>query len=144
MDKENGGNGSGTDKVSDLAAAILEARKDGAAGDEPGLNEPEKTAEATKAAIDNLFNEEHFEMVVQMCSELPYALTGWEGWLLSPKETRVLTTSTKSVAREFVRMDTRNLVLLMASINVLAIFGPRIIAYAKRPKAKAEVKKSEA
>lgn len=117
--------GKGSDPVSDIAAGVAAQRAQNLNPSPPASEDRARLA----AAIDRLITPKRMEMLVRMPSDLGYAMTGWDGWLLSEEEKQVLSEQTAEVMKEFVNIDPRYLLAIGFGLSVLSIYGTRIAGY---------------
>ncbi len=88
-----------------------------------------ETEAAYRAEMEKVLNPETLEGLAQMPGELGLALTGWEGFLLSEKETRVLATSAATAGRYVVDFDPKWAAIAIFAANFLVCYGGRLAQY---------------
>jgi hypothetical protein len=99
--------------------------------------------EAESGGVDRLFSPENFRALAVLPGETAFAMSGWEGWLVSKEEERSLSETASFTAKYYLQNDPKYVALSMFLVNLAVIYGTRTVAYyqEKREKEKASGKK---
>lgn len=84
---------------------------------------------ASQAEIDKLFDEENWEQLAGLYFKARFALTGWEGFNLSDRESRILTTTMSTAMRVLLKIDPAYIALIVFGANFGGIIASKELAY---------------
>jgi hypothetical protein len=114
----------------DLAALKKEAGKGGKRGRKVGPDEALAAAQL-QSAIDELYTAENWDEIGALYFETRYALTGFEGFRLSEKQRRVISTSLAMTMKTLAITDPKWIALTIFAVNFGGLVAQKEMQYAK-------------
>lgn len=124
----------------DLAALKAEARKGGKRARKVGIDEA-LANQQLQSAIDELYSADNWDEIGALYFETRYALTGFDGFRLSDKQRKVISSSLAMTMKTLAITDPKWIAITIFSINFGGLIAQKEMAYAK---AIAEIKRDRA
>lgn len=115
----------------DLASLKEEARKGGRRGRKVGADEALAAAQL-QSAVDDLYTAENWDEIGALYFETRYALTGFDGFRLSEKQRRVISTSLAMTMKTLAITDPKWIALTILTINFGGLVAQKEMAYAAK------------
>lgn len=122
----------------DLAAVREEIRKSRGTGKSAGKRAKGRTAEEvpddggigiTEQDVANLFSGEKWEELPNLYPQARYAMTGWDGFLLSDDQKKVLGSTLAATMKMLLQIDPRYIAMTLFFTNYLGIIGSKELAW---------------
>lgn len=128
--------GGGADTgASDLAALKSQARK---ARGKPSKAEVALADAAQQAALDELFENENWEVMASMYFETRFAMTGFQYFRLTEKQERILGKSMGTCMRMLLQIDPQWVALIVFGVNFGTFVADKELTYRRVLKATEE------
>ena len=112
--------------AADLAALKSQAKK---SGRRPSKSEVAVQDAAKEAALEELFDNENWEVIASMYFELRFAMTGFEYFRLTEKQERVLGKSMGTCMKLLLAIDPQWVALIVFTANFGAYAADKELAY---------------
>ncbi len=94
----------------------------------------ELDAEREQAEVAKLFEAENWEEIASLYFNARFAMTGWNGFLLTDNQKAVLGSTMASTMKLLLRIDPAYIAVIVFSVNMSAFIAQREIQWAQMQK----------
>src|SRR6266508_101705 len=119
----------GSEGTPDLEALRRKAAKSGRRAAKPSSSDEKLQDAQTAAALDELFENENWEEISSMYFDIRCGLTGFDGFLLSEKQKRILGKSMGTCMRLLLAIDPKYVACIIFTLNFGAFVSEKEMKY---------------